>query len=50
MIPPCLFVPAALALFAAPTFAQGSDSEGCKDHAPCTRFPGFYIQRCTLKQ
>ncbi len=48
MIRPWLVVPAALVLCISPTFAQEPDAEGCKDHALFTRFPGFYIQRCTL--
>lgn len=43
-----LVVPAALLLVAAPAFAQEPDAEGCKDHALFTRFPGFWIQRCTV--
>lgn len=43
-----LVVPAALVLMAAPAFAQEPDAEGCKDHALFTRFPGFWIQRCTV--
>ena len=29
-------------------FAQEPDAKGCKDHPLFSRFPGFYIQRCTL--
>jgi len=43
-----LAVPAALILCVATTFAQEPDSEGCKDHALFTRYPGFWIQYCTV--
>jgi outer membrane protein OmpA-like peptidoglycan-associated protein len=48
MIRRWLVVLAALVLIAVPAFTQEPDAEGCKDHALFSRFPGFYIQRCTL--
>lgn len=48
MIRPWLVAPAALISVVSPAPAQEPDAEGCKDHALFTRFPGFYIQRCTL--
>jgi OOP family OmpA-OmpF porin len=37
-----------LMLFSGLAFAQEPDAKGCKDHPLFSRFPGFYIQRCTL--
>ena len=48
MIHPWLVLPAALICAVAPAPAQEPDAEGCKDHALFTRFPGFWIQRCTV--
>lgn len=37
-----------LMLFCGVAFAQEPDAKGCKDHQLFSRFPGFYIQRCTV--
>ncbi len=47
MTRPWFAVPAALILCAVPAAAQEPDAAGCKDHTLLTRFPGFYIHRCT---
>lgn len=41
-------VPTVLVLVSALAHAQEPDANGCKDHQLFNRFPGFYIQRCTL--
>jgi outer membrane protein OmpA-like peptidoglycan-associated protein len=41
-------VPAVLVLASALAHAQETDASGCRDHQLFNRFPGFYIQRCTL--
>ena len=43
-----LIVPAVLVLTSALAYAQETDASGCKDNQLFNRFPGFYIQRCTL--
>ncbi len=43
-----LILPLMLMLLAAQAFAQEPDANGCKDHQLFSRFPGFYIQRCTV--
>jgi outer membrane protein OmpA-like peptidoglycan-associated protein len=43
-----LIVPAVLVLTSALANAQETDASGCKDNQLFNRFPGFYIQRCTL--
>lgn len=43
-----LIVTVGLVLVSGQACAQEPDAIGCKDHQLFNRFPGFYIQRCTL--
>lgn len=48
MITRWLIVHTVLLFLSAGAYAQEPDAKGCKDHQLFSRFPGFYIQRCTL--
>jgi outer membrane protein OmpA-like peptidoglycan-associated protein len=48
MIRSLLLVFATLALFSMQAFADEPDASDCMDHPLFNRFPGFYIQRCTV--